>query len=99
MTLILTTILFFLGAFFILVSAVGLIRFPDLFTRMHATTKATSFGLLLIILGTAIYFNLQVVWIKAILVILFIYLTTPLASHSISQSNKKKKTDEIKNEG
>jgi multicomponent Na+:H+ antiporter subunit G len=89
MTTLVTTLLFFFGAFFMLVSAVGLIRFPDLFTRMHATTKATSFGLLLIILGTALFFNTGVVWIKAILVIIFIYLTTPLATHSIAQSNKK----------
>ena len=85
------TILFFLfGAFFILVSAVGVIRFPDLFTRMHAITKATSFGLMLLILGTALHFHSGTVWIKAFLVIVFIYLTTPLASHSISQSNKSK---------
>lgn len=86
MTTIATLALFFLGAFFILVSAVGLLRFPDLYTRMHATTKATSFGLLLLILGTAIYFNTGMVWLKAVLVIIFIYLTAPLASHSIAQS-------------
>ena len=91
MTTLATTVLFFFGAFFILVSAVGLIRFPDLFTRMHAITKATSFGLLLIILGTALNFNSGVVWIKSLLVLLFIYLTTPLSSHSISQTNKKEK--------
>ena len=91
MNLLLVTLFFFFGAFFILVSAIGLIRLPDLFTRMHATTKATSFGLLLIILGTAIFFNTGIVWIKAILIIVFIYLTAPLASHSISQSNKKQK--------
>jgi multicomponent Na+:H+ antiporter subunit G len=86
MTTLITALFFFLGAFFILVSAVGLIRFPDLYTRMHATTKATSFGLLLIIIGTALFFNTGVVWIKAFLVIIFIYLTTPLATHSIAQS-------------
>lgn len=76
-----------------LVSAIGLIRFPDLYTRMHATTKATSFGILLIIIGTALFFNTGVVWIKAILVIVFIYITTPLATHAISQSNKKTKKE------
>jgi len=85
-----TMVFFFLGAFFILVSAIGLIRFPDLYTRMHATTKATSFGLLLLILGTAIYFNTGMVWLKAVLVIIFIYLTAPLASHSIAQSRDEK---------
>ena len=93
MTEILTIIFFFLGAFFMLVSAIGLVRFPDLFSRMHATTKATSFGLLLLIVGTGIFFNTGTVWVKAILVILFIYLTAPLASHSIAQSEKKKEED------
>jgi multicomponent Na+:H+ antiporter subunit G len=89
MTTLITALLFLIGAFFVLVSAIGLVRFPDLFTRMHATTKATSFGMLLIILGTALFFNSGVVWIKAILVIIFIYLTTPLATHSIAQTKKK----------
>lgn len=83
---IVTAILFFLGAFFILVSAIGLIRFSDLYTRMHATTKATSFGLLLIIVGASLHFNVPVVWLKALLVIIFIYLTAPLAAHSIAKS-------------
>ena len=95
MTTIITAVFFFLGAFFILVSAIGLIRFPDLYTRMHATTKATSFGLLLLIIGTAIFFNTGAVWLKAFLIIIFIYLTAPLASHSIAQSNKKKNGEEI----
>ena len=95
MTAIATMVLFFLGAFFILVSAIGLLRFPDLYTRMHATTKATSFGLLLLILGTAIFFNTGMVWLKSLLVIIFIYLTAPLASHSIAQSADDKKEESI----
>lgn len=93
MTATATMVLFILGAFFILVSAIGLLRFPDLYTRMHATTKATSFGLLLMILATAIYFNTGMVWLKAVLVIIFIYLTAPLASHSIAQSDKDKEEE------
>jgi multicomponent Na+:H+ antiporter subunit G len=90
MTTIATIVFFFLGAFFILVSAVGLIRFPDLYTRMHATTKATSFGLLLIIVGASLHFNAPIVWLKAFLVTIFIYLTAPLAAHSIAKSAKEK---------
>lgn len=84
-----------MGAFFILVSAIGLIRFSDLFMRMHATTKATSFGLLLLIIGAGIFFHSATVWIKAVLVVVFIYLTAPLASHSIAQSTKIKKGENI----
>lgn len=61
MTTLFTALLFLFGAFFILVSAIGLFRFPDLYTRMHVTTKATSFGLLLVIVGTALYFNYTIV--------------------------------------
>jgi len=74
------------GAFFILVAGIGLLRFKDLYSRMHATTKATSFGLLLIIVGVSLVFNVGVVWLKALLVIIFIYLTAPLAAHSIAKS-------------
>jgi multicomponent Na+:H+ antiporter subunit G len=77
------------GAFFILVAGIGLLRFKDLYSRMHATTKATSFGLLLIIIGVSLFFNIGVVWLKAFLVIIFIYLTAPLAAHSIAKSVKK----------
>jgi len=88
MTTIITAILLFSGALFILVSAIGLIRFDNLFSRMHATTKATSFGILLMVLAEGIFFNSGVVWLKAVLVIFFIYITAPLASHSIAQSEK-----------
>jgi multicomponent Na+:H+ antiporter subunit G len=53
---------------------------------MHATTKATSFGLLLILAGVAFYFLTLIVVIKLLLVIVFVYLTAPLAAHSISKT-------------
>ena len=77
----------FLGSVFILISAIGLLRFRDVLSRLHATTKATSFGILLILIGAALHFLTAVVFIKTVLVILFIYLTAPLASHSISRIN------------
>jgi len=79
-------ILIFLGSLFILIAALGLLRFRDVYSRMHATTKATSFGLLLIVSGVALNFLTIVVVIKAILVIVFIYLTAPLAAHAVSKS-------------
>lgn len=83
--------LIFLGSAFILVAAIGLIRFNDLYSRMHATTKATSFGLLLLIIGVSLFFNTGTVWLKAFMVVVFIYLTAPLAAHSIAKSDKTKK--------
>jgi multicomponent Na+:H+ antiporter subunit G len=92
---IIAAIFLFLGSFFILVAAIGIIRFNDLYSRMHATTKATSFGLLLIIIGVSLFFNIAVVWLKALLVIVFIYLTAPLAAHSIAKSMEEDDLDEL----
>jgi len=78
------------GSFFILVAAIGLVRFPDLFSRLHAGTKAPSFGILLIVLGVCLYFNTPVIYLKGFFILVFIYLTAPLAAHAISRSFKQK---------
>lgn len=86
---IILVILIFLGSAFMLVAAIGLLRFTDLYSRMHATTKATSFGLLLLIIGVGLFFSACMVWLKALMIIVFIYLTAPLAAHAIAKSNKR----------
>ena len=93
MTEIIVALFILLGAGFIFISALGLLRFNDLYSRMHATTKATSFGILLLIIGVGLYFNQGIVWIKAILVVAFLYLTAPLAAHSIAKSLRDKKEE------
>ena len=87
---IIISILILLGSFFILIASIGMLRFNDLYGRLHASTKATSFGILLMLVGFSLYFNEIQVYIKALLIILFIYLTSPLAAHSISKSYKLK---------
>ena len=86
---VLVAMLILLGSLFMLIAATGLLRFRDTLSRLHATTKAPSFAMLLFVLGVSIYFATFVIILKAILLILFIYLTTPLAAHSISKTNKK----------
>jgi multicomponent Na+:H+ antiporter subunit G len=83
---IIISVLILLGSFFILVASVGILRFKDLYGRLHATTKATSFGLLLLLIGVSLYFNVFQVYMKALLIIFFVYLTAPLAAHSIAKS-------------
>lgn len=82
--------LIFLGAAFMLIAAIGLNRFSDVYSRMHATTKATSFGALLLIIGACLFFSTGIVWVKGLMVVFFIYLTAPLAAHSIAKSKKKR---------
>jgi multicomponent Na+:H+ antiporter subunit G len=74
------------GALFVLVSAIGLLRLPDLFMRMHATTKTTSLGITLILIGVLITFPTWSVLLKGLLIIAFIFLTSPLGAHMISKA-------------
>ncbi len=88
--ILLSSIFILFGAVFIFIASLGMLRFKDLYSRMHATTKATSFGILLLIMGIALFYNIAMIWIKSGLVIIFIYLTAPLASHSIAKSYKER---------
>jgi multicomponent Na+:H+ antiporter subunit G len=98
---IIVSVLLLAGSFFILIATIGLVRFKDLYSRLHASTKAPSFGIFLILIGVSVYFNTPVVYIKILFVVVFIYLTAPLASHTIVKSfqdqnkddNRKKSTD------
>lgn len=85
---IIISILVLAGSFFILIASIGMVRFKDLYGRLHASTKATSFGILLLLIGASIYFDNVQVYVKTFLIIFFIYLTAPLAAHSISKSYK-----------
>ncbi|HRO67056.1 MAG TPA: monovalent cation/H(+) antiporter subunit G [Pseudobdellovibrionaceae bacterium] len=80
--------LFFLlpGVFFMLVSAVGVLRLPDTYTRMHAASKASSLGISLILLGVVIHLpSASVIW-KSLLTVFFIYLTVPIATHILGRA-------------
>lgn len=80
----------FLGALLILggallsfFSAIGIIRFPDVYTRAHAASKSSSLGVLLILTGTFFYFWLAdgFISIRLLLALAFIFLTTPVGTH------------------
>ncbi len=71
------------GLFFMIVSPIGMIRFPDFFTRAHAAGKCDSLGQAFIILGCILHEGLTFNVFKLGLLILFIYILTPTATHSI----------------
>ena len=74
------------GATFMLIAALGVLRMPDLLTRMHATTKAGVLGAGLTMLGVALHFGTGPVLAKAIAVIAFLLLTAPVAAHAIGRA-------------
>ena len=80
------SVLLLAGCLFTVVAALGIVRLPDFFMRMHAATKAGAFGGSIILLVAGIGLGMVSVWIEAILVIVFFYLTMPVASHMIGRS-------------
>ncbi|QNI02829.1 monovalent cation/H(+) antiporter subunit G [Halomonas sp. SH5A2] len=78
--------LILVGAIFMFLAALGLVRMPDLLTRMHATTKAATLGASLIMLAVALHFAEVAVVARAFGVILFIMMTAPVAAHVIGRA-------------
>jgi len=74
------------GSLFVLLAAIGLLRMPDLFTRMHPSSKAATLGTVLILIGTAVYFEDGAIAVRAVLICLFLFLTAPVASHIIARA-------------
>lgn len=79
-------VLKFAGVAFLLVAAVGVLRLPDAFTRMHAATKAGTLGAGLVVLGAALSLESAMGIATALVTLLVLLLTVPLASHSLGRA-------------
>lgn len=84
-------ILLLIGTFFIFSSALGVIRFPDIYTRLHAATKAPTLGIICMLIATFLYLYIVEGLIsgKLLLAIFFIFLTSPVAGHMLSRAAHK----------
>lgn len=75
------------GAAFALLGALGLLRMPDVFTRMQASTKASTLGLGCLLIGAALQLGDFASFIRVISIGAFILLTTPVAAHVIARAS------------
>ncbi|MEE8168575.1 MAG: monovalent cation/H(+) antiporter subunit G [Candidatus Hydrothermarchaeales archaeon] len=78
--------LLLMGVFFFVIGTIGLLRFPDVYTRMHATTKCDTLGAISIFLGLAIYSGLSFTSFKILLIIVFIVWVNPTTAHAIAKA-------------
>ena len=83
---IISGLLLIIGATFMLIASIGIIRFPDLLMRMHASTKAGSLGASTLLIGAAIIFPTTEVFTRVITTVIFILLTAPVAAHVIGRA-------------
>jgi multicomponent Na+:H+ antiporter subunit G len=79
-------VLLIAGGFFVLVAALGVLRLPDAFMRMHAATKAGTLGAGLVLVAAAVVFGELAVAVKGIVVFLFLLLTAPVAAHVLGRA-------------
>jgi multicomponent Na+:H+ antiporter subunit G len=89
---ILTIILLLLGLFFFFAGTVGILRLPDFCSRLHAAGKCDSQAAVLVIVGIALYnlepfsFEALLVSTKLLLIAVFIFVTSPTATHAITEA-------------
>ncbi|HOL72444.1 MAG TPA: monovalent cation/H(+) antiporter subunit G [Bryobacteraceae bacterium] len=74
------------GAAFMLLAALGVLRMPDLFMRMQATSKATTLGVGCLMLGVAIHFGDLGTVLRACAIVALFFVTAPIAAHVIARA-------------
>jgi len=74
------------GAFFILVGAIGLARLPDFFMRLHAPTKASTLGVGGVLLASMAYAMNDAFLIHELIITIVIFLTAPVGAHLLAQA-------------
>ncbi len=75
-----------LGAFFGGVAAIGIVRMPDIYTRAHAASKSDTLGAVLTIGAAALALESGLSIIKAVFLVVFMFITNPTAAHAIARA-------------
>ena len=79
-------LLLVIGAALIVISSLGLVRLPDLYLRMSASTKTATLGVGSILVAAAIFFNELGIASRALATVFFVLLTAPVAAHMMARA-------------
>lgn len=82
-----TAVLLLVGASFLLLASVGIVRMPDVFSRMQAATKASTLGVTCILLAIAVHFNDLGITMRALAASVFFLLTAPVTAHIVGRAS------------
>lgn len=80
------SIFLFGGLFFFLVGTLGILRFPDIFTRAHSAAKCDTLGAILCLFALMVFNGIDIVSFKILLILIFVWITNPTATHLISKA-------------
>lgn len=89
---ILSAILILAGVFFYLAGSIGLLRLPDLYSRLHALTKADNLGLGLLIAGLALHSQDLLIMLKLLLIWLAVLAASATSAHLIARQARRQET-------
>jgi multicomponent Na+:H+ antiporter subunit G len=79
-------ILMGLGAVFLVIAGIGILRLPDVFTRMHAASIGDTMGAGLILAGLMLQGGISLVTVKLIFVFILLFMTSPTATHALAKA-------------
>jgi len=74
------------GALFCLIGALGIVRLPDVFSRMHGAGIIDTLGLLLIMAGFVLLAGMNLISVKLLMIVGFVFFTSPIATHALSRA-------------
>ncbi len=74
------------GVLFSIVGGIGLIRLPDLYSRMHAAGIVDTIGIALISIGLIIQAGASIVTVKLIIIVVFVFITSPTSTHALAKA-------------
>ena len=83
---IIVTIFLFGGLFFFMVGTLGIIRFPDVFTRAHSASKCDTLGAILCLFSLVVLRGFSMVSLKIALILVFVWIASPTATHLIAKA-------------
>ncbi len=92
---ILSWIILLAGAVFLLIGAIGVLRFPDFFTRLHAVSVCDTMGAGLVLVGLMLQGGLSLVTVKLVLMFYFMMFTGPTAVHALAEAALQGKLDPV----
>ena len=76
----------FTGLFFVFFGTIGIIRFPDIYTRLQTSSKCDSAGAVALLIGLILREGLNLFSLRILIILVFLLLTNPVASHAIARS-------------
>ena len=74
------------GAVFCLIGAIGVLRFPDVYSRMHSAGITDTLGALLVIVGLILLAGLSLATAKLVFILVFLWMASPTATHALAKA-------------